>query len=72
LQTAFIKEQAAQCGFCTSGMLIASAAFLERGVLRASSTDAEIQTAMQPWICRCGTHFRIVAAIRRAAKQMAA
>src|SRR5256885_6829967 len=48
LQTAFIKEQAAQCGFCTSGMLIASASFLERGVLAASSTDAQIKAAMQP------------------------
>jgi nicotinate dehydrogenase subunit A len=72
LQTAFIAEQAAQCGFCINGMLMASASFLERSVLHARSTDAEIKKAMQPWLCRCGTHYRIVAAIKRAAKQMPA
>jgi nicotinate dehydrogenase subunit A len=72
LQTAFIAEQAAQCGFCTNGMLIASASFLERGVLHAKSSDAQIKSAMAPWLCRCGTHYRIVAAIKRAATQMAA
>jgi nicotinate dehydrogenase subunit A len=71
LQTAFIEEQAAQCGFCTSGMLIAAASFFKLGGLHANSTQAEIRSAMQPWLCRCGTHFRIVAAIQRAAKQMA-
>jgi len=71
LQTAFIKEQAAQCGFCTSGMLMAAASFLELGSLHANSTEAQIRTAMQQWLCRCGTHFRIVAAIQRAAKQLA-
>jgi nicotinate dehydrogenase subunit A len=72
LQSAFIEEQAAQCGFCTSGMLMASAAFLKLGFLHANSTEAEIRSAMQQWLCRCGTHFRIVAAIQRAAKQIAA
>ena len=72
LQTAFIEEQAAQCGFCTSGMLMASASFLKLGFLHANSTEDEIKTAMQPWLCRCGTHFRIVAAIQSAAKAMAA
>jgi nicotinate dehydrogenase subunit A len=72
LQSAFIEELAAQCGFCTSGMLMASAAFLKLGFLHANSTEAEIRSAMQQWLCRCGTHFRIVAAIQRAAKQMAA
>ncbi len=71
LQAAFIKEQAAQCGFCTSGMLMAAASFLELGSLHANSTEAQIRTAMQQWLCRCGTHFRIVAAIQRAAKQLA-
>jgi nicotinate dehydrogenase subunit A len=71
LQTAFIKEQAAQCGFCTSGMIMAAASFFRLGFLHASSTDAQIKSAMQPWLCRCGTHYRIVAAIRRAARQMA-
>jgi len=72
LQTAFIEKQAAQCGFCTSGMLMASASFLKLGFLHANSTEDEIKTAMQPWLCRCGTHFRIVAAIQSAAKAMAA
>jgi nicotinate dehydrogenase subunit A len=72
LQSAFIKQQAAQCGFCTNGMIVASASFIERGVLDAKSTDAQIKSAMQPWLCRCGTHYRIVAAIKLAAKQMAA
>jgi nicotinate dehydrogenase subunit A len=72
LQSAFIKEQAAQCGFCTSGMIMAAAAFLKLGSLHANSTEAQIRTAMQQWLCRCGTHYRIVAAIQRAAKQMAA
>jgi nicotinate dehydrogenase subunit A len=72
LQTAFIEKQAAQCGFCTSGMLIASASFLKLGFLHANSTEEEIRSAMQPWLCRCGTHYRIVAAIQSAAKAMAA
>ena len=72
LQTAFIEEQAAQCGFCTSGMIVAAASFFRIGGLHPTSTDAQIKAAMQPWLCRCGTHYRIVAAIRRAARQMAA
>ena len=72
LQTAFIEEQAAQCGFCTNGMIMAAASFLKLGFLHANSSEAEIKSAMQPWLCRCGTHFRIVAAIQSAAKAMAA
>ena len=72
LQTAFIEEQAAQCGFCTNGMIMAAASFLKLGFLHANSSKAEIKSAMQPWLCRCGTHFRIVAAIQSAAKKMAA
>ena len=71
LQTAFIAEQAAQCGFCINGMLMASASFLERGVIDAHSTDDDIKKAMAPWLCRCGTHYRIVAAIKRAARAQA-
>jgi nicotinate dehydrogenase subunit A len=72
LQTAFIDEQAAQCGFCTSGMIMAAASFFRLGALHAKSSDAQIKAAMQPWLCRCGTHFRIVAAIKKAARQLAA
>jgi nicotinate dehydrogenase subunit A len=68
VQAAFIEHQAAQCGYCTNGMIMASTAFLKQN---ASPSEDEIKTAMTPWLCRCGTHFRIVAAIKAAAKAMA-
>jgi nicotinate dehydrogenase subunit A len=68
VQAAFIEHQAAQCGYCTNGMIMASTAFLKQN---ASPSEDEIKTAMTPWLCRCGTHFRIVAAITAAAKAMA-
>jgi nicotinate dehydrogenase subunit A len=68
VQKAFIDHQAAQCGYCTNGMIMAAAAFLKKN---PKPTREEIQKAMTPWICRCGTHFRIVAAIQAAAKAMA-
>jgi nicotinate dehydrogenase subunit A len=68
IQKAFIDHQAAQCGYCTNGMIMASAAFLKAN---PHPTEAEIKKAMTPWLCRCGTHYRIVAAIRSAAKAMA-
>jgi nicotinate dehydrogenase subunit A len=69
LQKAFIAEQAAQCGFCTSGMMIMAADLLTR---TPRPTEAEIKKWMNPHICRCGTHYRFVAAIQRASKEMAA
>ena len=69
LQTAFVAEQAAQCGFCTSGMLIMAADLLTR---TPRPTEAEIKQWMNPHLCRCGTHYRIVAAIKSASKAMAA
>jgi nicotinate dehydrogenase subunit A len=69
LQTAFIKEQAAQCGFCTSGMLIMAADLLTRN---PRPTEAEIKKWMNPHLCRCGTHYRFVAGIQRASKAVAA
>ena len=68
LQKAFIDQQAAQCGFCTNGMIMAAAAFLK---VNARPTEEEIKKAMTPWLCRCGTHMRIVAAIQQASKAMA-
>jgi nicotinate dehydrogenase subunit A len=65
VQAAFIEHQAAQCGYCTNGMIMAADAFLKRN---PSPTEAEIKRAMNPWLCRCGTHFRIVAAIKSAAE----
>lgn len=68
VQKAFIDHQAAQCGYCTNGMIMASSAFLKTN---PTPTADEIKKAMTPWLCRCGTHFRIVAAIEAAAKAMA-
>jgi len=64
LQRAFIAEQAAQCGFCIPGMIMRSYALLRRN---ASPSDAEIRDHMKTNLCRCGTHMRIVAAVKRAA-----
>lgn len=68
VQKAFIDHQAAQCGYCTNGMIMAATAFLK---VNATPSVEEIQKAMTPWLCRCGTHFRIVSAIQAAAKVMA-
>ena len=64
LQQAFIDEQAAQCGFCIPGMMMRAEALLRK---RPEASDAEIRAFMQPNLCRCGTHMRILRAIRRAA-----
>jgi nicotinate dehydrogenase subunit A len=63
LQRAFIAEQAAQCGYCIAGMVMRAEALLRRN---AAPSDAEIRVAMEPNLCRCGTHLRILRAIRRA------
>jgi nicotinate dehydrogenase subunit A len=65
VQAAFIEHQAAQCGYCTNGMIMASDAFLKRN---PHPTEAEIKKAMNPYLCRCGTHFRIVKAIKAASE----
>ena len=65
LQQAFIDEQAAQCGYCIPGMMMRAAALLAK---TPQPTDAQVREAMQPNLCRCGTHMRILRAIRRAAK----
>ena len=64
LQAAFLATGALQCGYCTPGMIMAAAALL---AANSQPTDAEIRSAMQDNICRCGAYPRIVAAIRRAA-----
>ena len=69
LQRAFIDEQAAQCGYCIAGMIMRAQALLERN---PSPSEAEIRRHMMPNLCRCGTHMRIVRAVRRAAEQMRA
>jgi nicotinate dehydrogenase subunit A len=64
VQRAFIEEQAVQCGYCINGMIMESAAFLARN---KKPTDAEIKEALANNLCRCGTHARIVRAVKRAA-----
>jgi nicotinate dehydrogenase subunit A len=67
LQRAFIAEQAAQCGYCIAGMIMRAQALLQRN---PSPSDAEIRAQMEPNLCRCGTHMRILRAIRRASSEM--
>jgi nicotinate dehydrogenase subunit A len=65
IQQAFIDEQAAHCGYCTSGMVMTAKAFLDR---HPDPTEQQIREALAGNLCRCGTHIEILAAIRRAAK----
>ena len=65
LQQAFLAEQAAQCGYCIAGMIMRAQALLDAN---PRPTEAEIRAHMQPNLCRCGTHMRILAAVRRAAE----
>jgi nicotinate dehydrogenase subunit A len=64
LQQAFIDEQAAQCGYCIPGMMMRAQALLERN---PKPTEDDIRVALEPNLCRCGTHMRILRAIQRAA-----
>ena len=64
VQRAFIQEQAAQCGYCIAGMVMRAHALLAR---EPHPTEQQIRDGMNPNLCRCGTHMRILAAVRRAA-----
>jgi nicotinate dehydrogenase subunit A len=66
LQKAFLAEQAAQCGYCTNGMILAAKALLDR---TPQPSEAQIKKALAANLCRCGTHSRIIRAIARAAKE---
>jgi nicotinate dehydrogenase subunit A len=68
LQKAFIDEQAAQCGFCVSGVIMTAKAFLDRS---PNASEQEIQKAMSGVLCRCFTNVRMLRAIRRAGREMA-
>ena len=68
LQQAFIDEQAAQCGYCSAGMIMRAQVLLEAN---AQPSDGDIRSHMQTNLCRCGTHLRILAAVKRAASAMA-
>jgi nicotinate dehydrogenase subunit A len=63
IQQAFIEEQAAQCGYCSPGMIVAAAALLWR---HPHPTDEQISAALDGNLCRCGSHARILRAVRRA------
>jgi nicotinate dehydrogenase subunit A len=69
LQSAFIAEQALQCGYCISGILISAAALLKRN---PDPSDRDVRVALDRNLCRCGSHNRIVKAVLRAAAEMAA
>ncbi|HET7362846.1 MAG TPA: (2Fe-2S)-binding protein [Burkholderiales bacterium] len=67
MQRAFIDRQAAQCGYCIPGMMMRAQALLEK---KPAASEAEIREALQPNLCRCGTHMRIVHAAVRAGELM--
>ncbi len=67
LQRAFIEEQACQCGYCGSGMVMSAKALLDRN---PRPSEREIKQALNGHLCRCASHNRIVRAVQRAAKEM--
>jgi len=67
LSAAFEAEQAAQCGYCIAGMIVRAQALLERNT---RPTEDEVRNHLAPNLCRCGTHMRILRAVRRAAQMM--
>ena len=69
VQRAFIDEQAAQCGYCLSGMIMMTAALLSRN---PNPSDDDIRSELSGNLCRCGTHLEILKAVRRAAELMRA
>jgi nicotinate dehydrogenase subunit A len=68
LQKAFIDAQAAQCGYCSNGMIMAAKALLDRN---PKPSDEEIKDALADQLCRCGSHNRIVSAVRKVAMEPA-
>jgi nicotinate dehydrogenase subunit A len=69
LQQAFIDMQAAQCGYCIAGMIMRAHALLTKD---PRPSDARIRASLEPNLCRCGTHMRIIAAVRRASELLRA
>lgn len=68
LQQAFLTEQAAQCSYCTAGIIMSAKALLDAN---PTPTDNDIRQALERNLCRCGTYPRIMKAVRRAAREMA-
>jgi nicotinate dehydrogenase subunit A len=66
LQQAFVAEQAAQCGYCSNGMILTAKALLDKN---PNPTEAQIKTALEGVLCRCGAHNRIVRAVQRVAQE---
>ena len=66
VQAAFIAEAAAQCGYCTNGMIMTATALLGR---TPRPSEADVRTALAGNLCRCGSHVRVIAAVLRAAKE---
>ena len=64
VQAAFVAEQAAQCGYCTNGMIMSSVALLAK---TPKPTEAQVRTALAGNLCRCGSHVRVLRAVMRAA-----
>jgi nicotinate dehydrogenase subunit A len=60
IQTAFIKEQVPQCGYCTSGIIMSATALLAQ---KPKATEAEVRSALDGNLCRCGSHVRVVRAV---------
>jgi len=69
VQKALLEEQAAQCGYCISGIAVAAAVFLSQN---SSPTEEQVREALDRNLCRCGAHNRVVRAVLRAAKEMQA
>ena len=67
IQRAFMEEQAAQCGYCIAGMMMRAQALLQRN---SKPTDEQIRAELEPHLCRCGTHMRILRAVHLAARLM--
>jgi nicotinate dehydrogenase subunit A len=67
VQAAFIAEQAAQCGYCTNGMIMTTTAFLAK---TPKPTEAQVRTALAGNLCRCGSHVRVLKAVMRASGQV--
>jgi nicotinate dehydrogenase subunit A len=66
VQAAFIAEQAAQCGYCTNGMIMTATALLAR---RPHPTETDVRDALAQNLCRCGSHARVITAVLRAARE---
>ena len=67
IQQAFVDEQAVQCGYCINGMIMSTKALLDKN---PKPTDAQIKEALAGNLCRCGTHIRILRAVKRASGQL--